>query len=190
MGGVARKNSKSFSILKALGVAGGVTVISLIAPASGAKVFYSLARAYFRKKRWERTTFLNDLRNLQKRQLIRYREFPNGEVEMTLTKRGKQEVLRYDLDQIRLDTKKPWDRKWRLVIFDIPHSKRVARDALRQKMYALGFYPLQKSVLLTPYECEKEIDFIASVFDVRDHILLMHVHSFEGEEKLKHHFDL
>lgn len=75
-------------------------------------------------------------------------------------------------------------------MFDIPHNHRTARDALRKKLLDLKFYPLQKSVFITPYPCEDEVDFIASIFDIRKYILILYVVYFEGEEKLKHHFNI
>jgi DNA-binding transcriptional regulator PaaX len=81
-----------------------------------------------------------------------------------------------------------WNGKWRLVMFDIPHGYKRARDAFRQKLKRLEFYPIQKSVFITPYPCEDEIDFLASVFDIRKHVILMNIADFEGEEKLKRHF--
>src|SRR3989344_4593151 len=60
------------------------------------------------------------------------------------------------------EIKKParWDKLWRLVIFDIPEEERTGRMALAAKLKELGFYPLQKSVFIHPYECKDEIDFI------------------------------
>ncbi|MBI4034031.1 MAG: hypothetical protein HY378_00590 [Candidatus Brennerbacteria bacterium] len=99
-------------------------------------------------------------------------------------------MLTYDIDNIKLKRQR-WDGKWRLVTFDIPDSKKTAREALRRKLKELDFYPLQKSVFITPYRCEDEIDFICSVFDVnRNNVLILEVNKFEGAEKLKHHFKL
>ncbi len=151
----------------------------------------NLVRQYFRNKHWRRKQFLRDLRNLQKRELIQYRELRDsrtGEVEIVLTKQGKHEMLRYSLDEIALNITAPWDQTWRLILFDIPHAKRQARDALRGKLLQLGFYALQKSVFITPRQCEREIDFIAAIFDVRKHILILPVSRFEGDEKLQHYF--
>ena len=72
----------------------------------------------------------------------------------------------------------------------MPKLSPVSRRELVRKLKALGFYPIQKSVFLTPYACEKEIDFVCSIFEVREHVLIFYVSHFEGEEKLKHHFKL
>src|SRR3990167_2211250 len=63
-----------------------------------------------------------------------------------------------------------WDKKWRVVIFDIPEKSRMARDALRRKLKELEFRELQKSVFVHPYECKKEIDFIIEFFNLRHYV--------------------
>ncbi|MDO8570161.1 MAG: hypothetical protein Q7R97_01080 [Candidatus Daviesbacteria bacterium] len=42
-----------------------------------------------------------------------------------------------------------WDRKWRIVIFDIPEEKRVVRDLFRRNLKKWGFNNLQKSVWIS-----------------------------------------
>lgn len=39
-----------------------------------------------------------------------------------------------------------WDGKWRLVVWDIPEKRRLARDLLRFKLKQLGFTQWQKSI--------------------------------------------
>lgn len=185
-----RRNSKPFRILKALLIGGGFLVISAISPQGGANVLRGIIGDYFRNKRLEKEKLLRDLRSLQSRELVDFRELPSGRIKITLTKQGRQKILLYDIDNIKLKTKDRWDGRWRLVIFDIPHQARAARDALRQKLNSLGFYHIQKSVFITPYKCEDEVDFICSVFDVRKHVLIFEISRFEGETKLRKHFKL
>jgi len=185
-----RKNSRAYKILKRLAIGGGFIVLSTIAPQSGTLIVRSLLRDYFRRKRFERYRWLNDLKNLQKRELVDYRELGDGRIKITITRRGKMEVLTYRFDHLKLQRPARWDRRWRLVMFDIPSGCKKARDAFRQKLRSLEFYPLQKSVFITPFPCEKEIDFLASIFDVQKYTLLLYVSGFEGEEKLRHHFKI
>ena len=184
------KNSKPHRLLKYLAISSGVIVLSVLAPASAAVIAQEAVRGYFRKKRLDRIRFLRDLKNLQTRKLIRYRELGGGEVEITITKQGKGIALRYDIDTLQLKRPPKWDGRWRLIIFDIPSDKKQAREAFRKKLSELGVYPLQKSVFLTPYPCEKEIEFIATIFEIRQYILLLHVSAFEGEEKFRRRFNL
>lgn len=183
-----RRSSNPYRIIKTLGLAGGFLLLSVVSPLSGAILVKGLVKSYFRRKSFERSRFLADLKNLQKRELLDYEELPKGEIKIVLSKRGREAVLQYNLDEIKIAKPKRWDGKWRLIIFDIPHHQKIARNALREKLKQIGFYPVQKSVYLIPYECEKEIDFIASIFEVRDCVLIMEVSHFEGEEKLRNYF--
>lgn len=184
-----RRNSRPHKFLKGLAIGSGVLAISLVSPLGGARLVQGLIESYFRKKRFEKEIFLRDLKNLQSRKLVDYLELENGQVEIKITKLGREMILKYNLDEIKLKTGK-WDGKWRLIIFDIPHHHKTARDAFRKKLKDLKFYPLQKSVFITPHPCEDEIDFIASIFDVRKYILVLYVDRFEGEEKLRHYFKI
>lgn len=185
-----RKNSTPYKILKTLAAGSGILFISSFNPMGGAQIVRALVKNYFRKKQFERYRFLRDLKNLQERKLLNYQEITGGGVELKITRRGKETMLKYQLDEIQLQKQLVWDKKWRLVMFDVPHEKRRARDALREKLRDLKFCQLQKSVFITPYPCEDEIDFIGTIFEVRPHILILYISKFEGEEKLRHHFKL
>lgn len=180
------RHSKPRALLQLLAAGAGVAVISVLSPRLPA----TLLRAYLRQRRFQKGRFLEDLRRLQARELIEFIENADGTIKITLKKRGKELVLRYKFDEIRIKKPPRWDGKWRLLIFDIPHAKKRARDALNRKLKEMEFYPLQKSVFLQPYPCEDEIDFIGQVFNVREHILLLTISDFEGSEKLRHHFGL
>ena len=56
-----------------------------------------------------------------------------------------------------------WDGIWRLVIFDIPETRKQARNLLRNKLKQWGFSPWQKSVWASKKNCTKILrDFIKS----------------------------
>lgn len=77
-----------------------------------------------------------------------------------LTDQGRQKVV---LAKLLIDDQK-WDGKWRILIFDIPEKRRVARDVLRSKLKAWGFIRWQQSVWVTKKNCAKELgSFIRSV---------------------------
>src|SRR3989344_9211739 len=54
----------------------------------------------------------------------------------------------------KLKTPKKWDKKWRILIFDVDESKRPIRDKLRRSLISVGFQRLQDSVWIYPYDCE------------------------------------
>jgi len=69
-----------------------------------------------------------------------------------------------------LQIKKPkhWDHKWWIVIFDIAHTNRIKREALRGLLKRLDFYQLQKSVWVCPYDCRDEVEVLKDFFGLTD----------------------
>ena len=86
----------------------------------------------------------------------------------TLTNKGKEVLLKFDIDNIKLAdfNAKEWDGNWRVLIFDIPEITRAIRNLFRDKIQELGFYTLQKSVYVTPQLCEKEILRLARILKI------------------------
>jgi len=125
----------------------------------------------------------------QKR-LIRWDEGEDGTVIITISKNGRREALKYNIDEIKLPNPKAWDNIWRVVFFDIPERKRQARDALRSKLIELGFSEFQKSVFIYPFACEKEIDFIVEFFHVRAHVRYAEVTNLTNQEEIMLRFGL
>lgn len=77
-----------------------------------------------------------------------------------LTDKGKDKAL---WTRMKLVDEK-WDGKWRIVIWDVPEKRRVARDLLRYKLKSLGFKQLQKSVWVTKKNCTQALrDFIKKI---------------------------
>lgn len=73
-----------------------------------------------------------------------------GQPYLRLTSSGKEKLIR-DFPLFAWQKKK-WDKKWRMVIFDIEEIQRVKRRKFRDKMKELGLGMLQKSVYLTPFD--------------------------------------
>jgi len=57
-----------------------------------------------------------------------------------------------------------WDKKWRLVIYDIPDDKKNEREAIRTKLENLEFIKLQESVYVYPFECAEVIGFMKGLY--------------------------
>ena len=80
--------------------------------------------------------------------------------KITLTEKGKQKVVEYDFYDLEINQPKKWDGKWRIVMFDVPEEKKRMRKNLWWKFKDIGFYLLQKSTYVFPYDCRAEIEMI------------------------------
>jgi len=154
--------------------------------------------AYFRivrgiAKEWRKINERNlrtAIKNLHKSKLVDYKENTDGTVKIILTKVGRSRILKYDLDKIEIKKPSHWDKLWRLVVFDIPEDKNLGRKALAAKLKELGFYPMQKSVFIHPYECKNEINFITEMFELAPYVRFLRVKDVDIELDLKNRFHL
>jgi len=84
-----------------------------------------------------------------------------------------------------------WDGKWRVVFFDIPEELRKKRDVLRYRLKNLGFYSLQKSAFVMPFECENEVAEITSKLRINRYVDILTVESIGiKKSELKKIFNL
>jgi len=113
----------------------------------------------------------------------------NGRDYVEITDKGKRELVEFDIDTVKIK-KQEWDNKFRVVIFDVPEVKKIAREVLRGKLKEIGFVKIQKSVWASPYECEKEILFITSMYGVEKFVNYMVVEKADFSNYMKEMFNL
>lgn len=130
------------------------------------------------------------VREFYNERLIDYKEYDDGNIKIVLTKEGQKRALQFKFDEMEIKKPANWDKKWRIVIFDVPEKKKKIREALRRKLKDLGFQELQKSVFVHPFECEGEIDFVVEVFQIRPCVRFIRAESVTNEEQLKIKFKL
>lgn len=118
-------------------------------------------------------------------------EQKNHQIYISLTELGKKKAGMFQIDKLSIKRPKKWDEKWRVLIFDIAQLKKMHRDALRGKLKELGFYKLQKSVWVCPFDCRAEIDLLRDFFGLSQDEIRLIVSSDIGESvKLKEVFKL
>lgn len=135
------------------------------------------------RKDWE---LRRAIRSLQKMDYIKIND---AKKRVYLTEKGFLEFIKS-----RIKSKESiWDRKWRMVIFDIPESKRQQRDFLRKQLKWLGFKELQKSVWIFPYDIRKELDEvldISSKYNFGEDVRFVVVDKVENDKDLRNYFNL
>lgn len=107
-----------------------------------------------------------------------------------LTKFGEQNLRIWELGDYKLQSAKKWDKKWRVIIFDIPEYKRKIRNQVRFILNSAGFYRLQDSVWVSPIDCEETIVLLKADFNIGKDLLYMIVDEIENDKHLLNHFNL
>lgn len=126
---------------------------------------------------------------LEKRNLIQSKETAVG-LDVKLTKAGQKYVQKLEINKLKIIKPITWDKKWRLVIFDIPEKRKRSRDSFAGYLKNLDFYRLQDSVFVHPYDCLNEITLVANLCLVSNYVNYGILSEISKENVLKKHFHL
>ena len=126
----------------------------------------------------------NSIRELSKLEFIKKKENYDGSVLISLNEKGRLRALNLSFKRF-YNRKEKWDGKWRMVAFDIPDASRKGRNALRYRMRLGGFYELQESLFLYPYDCEKEIKNFVKLFKLEKYVRFALIDYIDNEKELK-----
>ncbi|MES2203412.1 MAG: CRISPR-associated endonuclease Cas2 [Patescibacteria group bacterium] len=107
-----------------------------------------------------------------------------------LTEKGEKALRSWRLKEYKIPRPKRWDKKWRVLIFDIPERRRALRARLRQTLVSVGFVRLQDSVWLYPYECEEFMTLLKAEFKIGKDLLYLTVEGLEYDFPWKRLFEV
>jgi len=105
----------------------------------------------------------------------------NGKVEIKITANG----LKFLSQSLNLEkfSRGKWDKKWRVVIFDINEKDRKSRDFLRRELRELGFGMLQESVWISPFPIENELTELLETWEIKGEVLVSRLEILVGDQK-------
>ncbi|HTY85959.1 MAG TPA: PaaX family transcriptional regulator C-terminal domain-containing protein [Candidatus Acidoferrum sp.] len=106
-----------------------------------------------------RNGFQRQLQRLAKQQLIERRFDNTGDRLYRLTASGQLRALGGRNPEACWN--RTWDGQWRLVLFDLPESRRHKRNQLRRYLRSLCFGYLQNSVWITPDPVNEQCALLA-----------------------------
>lgn len=151
-----------------------------------------LAQSSNREREWSRFNegrLRQTLRRLHEQKVVKIVDSENGPV-VVLTEKGKTKYLKYQLTELVVKRPPKWDGKWRMVIYDIAKYKRKNQEVFRKTLKHLKFLKLQKSVYLTPYPCQREIEFLRQYYGIGDSVLYCIVDQLEQAEVYRNYFGI
>lgn len=164
----------------------GVVLVAAIAPNALAQLRHLPAMKRARLRYRAKTT----LGRLASQGLIEF-EKRDGKSYARITPAGRKAlVFEQQKASIRDGQKRRWDKRWRVIIFDIPERRRKVRDRLRITMRELGFARLQDSVWVYPYDCEDLMALIKADLKLGAAVLYMVVEHIENDKHLRAQFAL
>ncbi len=98
-----------------------------------------------------------------------------GYIETTVNE-GKVMIKLTELGEDALgfvDENKPWDKKWRIVLYDIPENKRGVRDLLRRRLKEWGFKKWQQSTWITKKDVTDKLRKLVKKLGITDWVAII-----------------
>src|SRR3989344_5439133 len=167
-------------ILQTVAMAGMLSV-ALVAP----NVIGAMSKLGIIPKRRQSEYISSSASKLTKRGLLLY----DGK-RYQMTSKGESLLRRWSFADFKLSRPKKWDKKWRVIIFDIPEKKKRVREQIRHLFEEAGLRRLQDSVWVYPYDCEDVITLLKTDFGVGKDLLYLIVDELENDKHLREEFGL
>jgi phenylacetic acid degradation operon negative regulatory protein len=122
-------------------------------------------------------SFNRTIRRLEEEGLIK-KSKKDEKIHLLLTDQGRKIIKKH-----RAEAHGPphsWDKKWRLVVFDIPEEKRKLRNYFRRYLVTLGFGKVQRSIWISPYDFSEIIQRYAKKLELSKYIFQITAEKFKG----------
>lgn len=177
-----RKRNIEGAVLAAVGTAGIIATV-MIAP----NIFQILPRIAGDKYKlpYRAKTAAG---KLAQKGLVRFVN-RKGKKYVEITEKGRRVLLFEEAKRIHRK-KRRWDKRYRLVMFDVPDRRKTVRDRLRFYMKKYDFLKVQDSVWLYPHDCEDIVALIKADLRIGKDVLYAVVESIENDGWIRRHFGL
>lgn len=165
-----------------------VDVYRWIIPIFDKRGIYRIPIKYYDKFRDKnKEHFYHEMSRLKKSKFIK-KYFDGKNYYLELTSKGKKQIKSYLTQDLEIKKPARWDKKWRIVIYDIANDKKDKREILRQKLDSLGFLKLQESVYVFPFDCLNEVNLLKEMYYLGPSVQYLVVERVESEIDLLSRF--
>ena len=173
-------------------LAGGTGLAMILVMPGTARLFKDFIKDDSSWKEWKKFNIWylrRALKKLEAKKLVQIEEIGNKAV-VKLTDDGIKKVLEANLDRLKIDKPSNWDGKWRLIFYDILDGKKETRDKFRKILRSMNFYPLQESVYLHAFPCNKEVEFLRHYLGISGEVRMILAEKIENDQLFRDYFGL
>lgn len=100
-----------------------------------------------------------------------------------LTKEGKKKLNSLKLDSDNALVSPTWDGRWRIIILDLPETRKDERESLRYLLKKAGFICLKNSVWISPFPYEHLFVNIKKDFGLTTELMVFVTDNIDTETK-------
>ncbi len=181
--------SSAVQVLLATAILGGTITVAAAFPGIF-KLIRNNAAAGKKAKRERYQKLWRSFYNLKKKNMFEKVGEGKDGVIYRFSEKGRAMVREFAVETLELENPKRWDGKWRMVMFDIPEKFKSKRLIFQRKLNELDFYPLQKSVWLHPFSCEKEINFLRDFLEIKPYVEIFELNEMPNGKALYYFRDM
>lgn len=157
-GGLHARQKKIQNIVLSTLYVGGMLSAVVLMP-NAVRLFASLDPAYRAQRERLHSRLIQAASRLEARGLLSITGI-GKEREIKLTAAGEALIEDMYAGEYEIPTPFRWDRKWRLIMFDVPERRRKVRDTLRFLLRNAGFVRFQDSAWAHPYPCSDLVQLL------------------------------
>lgn len=154
--------------LQVLGIA-GLAGITIVAPNALQGLAPLLKKTHIKNSDYGRL-----LKELRRQGLVHITQ-GDGTVHYTLAPAGVYRLQEIIVDELNIPKPSKWDKRWRLVSFDVPVAQSRSRQKFVEKLHGLNFTMLQKSLWAHPFPCFDQIELLAGHYNVMRYCSFMEI---------------
>ena len=137
-----------------------------------------------KRQKWERKRLYQRIAYLKRQHYVeRVRE--GEEILLKLTAKAKYEILRLQFAlHIREQRAKSWNKRFYMVVFDVPEDMKRYRDVFRRLLSANGFQMLQLSVWMSRYNPRPVIDKLLQYLNLEKYFEILEMSCTDCSSRL------
>ncbi len=131
------------------------------------------------------------LKNMAENGLIETLHSDN-DTYLRITKEGRQKLVSLKLDEDTVIVPSTWDGQWRMILIDIPESRKNERESLRYLLKKAGFVCLKNSAWISPFPLEHLFMNIKKDLGLETEMIIITTNSIDEitEKELKKIFQI
>lgn len=113
----------------------------------------------------KQSDYQNILRELKRQGLVLIDQQDDA-INFSLTPAGAHRLQNTLIEELSIPRPTIWDKRWRIITFDIPVKMSRQRQKFTSLLQANDFYMLQRSIWIHPFPCAPQVEQLASHFNV------------------------
>ncbi len=126
----------------------------------------------------ERYAVTRSIKNLSEAGLVEEIETTQSSF-LRLTAEGRQKLRNIKLSNPKSLVDTRWDGYWRMIILDLPESRKSERDSIRYILKKAGFLCMKNSVWVSPFPLEHLFMNIKTDLGLHDEIMIVVTQSID-----------